>query len=115
MPAGDRRHGVAFPIPPRGSTGDGYTFAADLGHTVEPVRPSLTPLVSSHPQIGYLDGLLLKNIRAVLYVDDEPVREEFGELGFSERGIEGAVALRMSRDGGRCADRTNAALNWSST
>lgn len=26
------------------------------------------------------------------------VREEFGELGFSQRGIEGAVALRMSRD-----------------
>ncbi len=26
------------------------------------------------------------------------MREEFGELGFSERGIEGAVALRMSRD-----------------
>ena len=26
------------------------------------------------------------------------MREEFGEIGFSERGIEGAVALRMSRD-----------------
>jgi len=88
--------GVSYPA--TGSTGDGYTFAADLGHTVEPVRPSLTPLVSLHPQIGYLDGLLLKNIRAVLHIDGEPVREEFGELGFSERGIEGAVALRMSRD-----------------
>ena len=88
--------GVSYPA--TGSTGDGYTFAADLGHTVEPVRPSLTPLVSSHPQIGYLDGLLLKNIRAVLHIDGEPVREEFGEIGFSERGIEGAVALRMSRD-----------------
>jgi predicted flavoprotein YhiN len=59
--------GVSYPA--TGSTGDGYTFAADLGHTVEPVRPSLTPLVSSHPQIGYLDGLLLKNIRAVLHID----------------------------------------------
>ena len=37
-------------------------------------------------------------MRATLYVDNAPVREEFGELGFSERGIEGAVALRMSRD-----------------
>lgn len=26
------------------------------------------------------------------------MREEFGEVGFSERGIEGAVALRVSRD-----------------
>ncbi|MDE6624403.1 MAG: NAD(P)/FAD-dependent oxidoreductase [Alistipes sp.] len=88
--------GVSYPA--TGSTGDGYAFAADLGHTVEPLRPSLTPLVSSHPQIGYIGRLLLRNVRATLYVDNEPVREEFGELGFSERGIEGAVALRMSRD-----------------
>ena len=40
----------------------------------------------------------MRNVRAVLYVDNEAVREEFGELGFSERGIEGAVALRVSRD-----------------
>ena len=46
----------------------------------------------------YLHGLLLRNVRATLYVDGEPIREEFGEIGFSERGIEGAVALRMSRD-----------------
>lgn len=88
--------GVSYPS--TGSTGDGYAFAADLGHTIEPLRPSLTPLVSSHPQIGYLDGVLLRNVKAVLYVDNEPVREEFGEIGFSERGIEGAVALRLSRD-----------------
>lgn len=88
--------GVSYPS--TGSTGDGYAFAADLGHTVEPVRPSLTPLVSSHPQMPYLSGLLLRNVRATLFIDDEPVREEFGEIGFSERGIEGAVALRLSRD-----------------
>ncbi len=42
--------------------------------------------------------LLLRNVGARLFVDNEPVREEFGEVGFSERGIEGAVALRVSRD-----------------
>ena len=88
--------GVSYPA--TGSTGDGYAFAADLGHTIEPLRPSLTPLVTSHPQARHLDGLLLRNVRAVLHIDGEPVREEFGEIGFSERGIEGAVALRMSRD-----------------
>ena len=88
--------GVSYPA--TGSTGDGYAFAADLGHTIEPLRPSLTPLVSSHPQIKYMHGLLLRNVKAVLYIDNEPVREEFGEIGFSERGIEGAVALRVSRD-----------------
>ncbi|WP_418423625.1 NAD(P)/FAD-dependent oxidoreductase [Alistipes sp.] len=88
--------GVSYPA--TGSTGDGYAFAADLGHTIEPLRPSLTPLVTSHPQIRYLDKVLLRNVRATLYIDNEPVREEFGEIGFSDRGIEGAVALRMSRD-----------------
>lgn len=88
--------GVSYPA--TGSTGDGYAFAADLGHTIEPVRPSLTPLVSSHPQFKYLAGTLLRNVKATLFVDGEPVREEFGEIGFSERGIEGAVALRVSRD-----------------
>lgn len=88
--------GVSYPA--TGSTGDGYAFAAELGHTIEPLRPSLTPLVTSHPQARFFGRLLLRNVRATLYVDGEPVREEFGELGFSERGIEGAVALRMSRD-----------------
>ena len=88
--------GVSYPA--TGSTGDGYVFAADTGHAVEPVRPSLTPLVSSCPWIKNMNGLLLRNVRATLCIDGEAVREEFGELGFSERGIEGAVALRMSRD-----------------
>ncbi|MCH5334803.1 MAG: NAD(P)/FAD-dependent oxidoreductase [Alistipes sp.] len=88
--------GMSYPA--TGSTGDGYLFAADAGHTIEPVRPSLTPLVTSHPQRKFLDGLLLKNVRATLYVDNQPVREEFGEVGFSSRGIEGAATLRMSRD-----------------
>ena len=88
--------GVSYPA--TGSTGDGYIFADRLGHTIEAVRPSLTPLRTSHPQRKYLDGLLLKNVSARLYVDNEVVCEEFGEMGFSERGIEGAIALRMSRD-----------------
>lgn len=88
--------GVSYPA--TGSTGDGYIFADKLGHMIEAVRPSLTPLRTSHPQRKYLDGLLLKNVAARLYVDNELVREEFGEIGFSERGIEGAIALRMSRD-----------------
>ncbi len=88
--------GVSYPG--TGSTGDGYIFADQVGHTIEEVRPSLTPIRTSHPQRKYLDGLLLKNIQAQLIVEDEVVREEFGEISFSDRGIEGAVALRVSRD-----------------
>ncbi len=87
--------GMSYPA--TGSTGDGYAFAADLGHTIEPIRPSLTPLISDHPQMERLAGILLRNTNAQLWVDCEMVREEFGELSFSDRGIEGAIALRLSR------------------
>ncbi len=80
-----------------GSSGDGYAFAADLGHTIEAVRPSLTPLISNHKEISRLQGLMLRNSRAKLVIDDVVVREEFGEVTFSDRGVEGAVALRLSR------------------
>ena len=88
--------GVSYPG--TGSTGDGYLFANKMGHTIEELRPSLTPLRTSHPQKKFLDGLLLKNINAKLFIENELVKEEFGEISFSERGIEGAVALRLSRD-----------------
>lgn len=88
--------GVSYPA--TGSSGDGYRFASDLGHSIEPLRPSLTPLVTSHPQRKYIENVLLRNVLVRLHVDDEPVREEFGELSFSDRGLEGATILRLSRD-----------------
>ena len=88
--------GVSYPA--TGSTGDGYDFADRVGHSIESVRPSLTPLVSNHPQIEYIKNVWLKNINARLFVAGEMVREEFGEMSFSDRGLEGAVILRLSRD-----------------
>ncbi|MFR9620238.1 MAG: NAD(P)/FAD-dependent oxidoreductase [Rikenellaceae bacterium] len=81
-----------------GSSGDGYAFAADLGHKIESIRPSLTPLISNHKEISRLQGLMLRNSRAKLVIDGEVVREEFGEVTFSDRGVEGAVPLRLSRN-----------------
>ncbi len=88
--------GVSYPG--TGSTGDGYAFADRVGHAIEDVRPSLTPLKSNHPQMEYIKDVWLKNINARLFIAGEMVREEFGEMSFSDRGLEGAVILRLSRD-----------------
>lgn len=64
--------GVSYPA--TGSTGDGYTFASEAGHDIEPLRPSLTPLVSLHPQLRELHKLLLRNIRATLFIDGRRVK-----------------------------------------
>lgn len=88
--------GISYPR--TGSTGDGYLFADSVGHTIEDVRPSLTALVTSHPQAQYINNVLLRNTTVRLVVDGEVVAEEFGEVSFSDRGIEGAATLRLSRD-----------------
>jgi len=87
--------GASYPA--TGSTGDGYVLAHELGHTIEPLRPSLVPLLSSHPHIASLDGMGLRNTGVRLMVDGELVGEEFGELDFTPRGVEGPVILRLSR------------------
>lgn len=88
--------GASYPA--TGSTGDGYTMAHRLGHRIVGVRPSLVALVSEHPAMKDLIGLRLKNIRAELVVDGIPAADEFGEIEFSKRGLEGPVILRMSRE-----------------
>jgi predicted Rossmann fold flavoprotein len=87
--------GASYPA--TGSTGDGYAMAHRLGHHIVEIRPSLVALVSDLPAMKELEGARLKNIRADLVVDDEVVADEFGEIEFSRRGLEGPVILRMSR------------------
>jgi predicted Rossmann fold flavoprotein len=87
--------GASYPA--TGSTGDGYAMAHALGHAIEPIRPSLVPLESDMPDFDFLKGLLLRNVRVRLMVDGLEADEEFGEMSFSARGVEGAVVLRLSR------------------
>lgn len=87
--------GVSYPS--TGSTGDGYRFAHDAGHRIEEVRPSLVPLESNSPLIKELAGVMLRNVNVKLMIDGEVAAEEFGEMQFSARGLDGAVILRLSR------------------
>ena len=50
--------GLSYPS--TGSTGDGYLFAAKLGHTIRPTSPSLVPLLCKEDYIPELQGLSLK-------------------------------------------------------
>lgn len=87
--------GVSYPA--TGSTGDGYEFAYQMGHQIEEVRPSLVPLVSNSRLAQGLKGIKLKNVAVKLIIDGEVAAEEFGEMEFGTRGVEGAVILRLSR------------------
>lgn len=86
--------GISYPI--TGSTGDGYTFAEDLGHTIERLKPSLVPLTVNE-NISELCGLSLKNISIVVNDDKgKVIYKDFGEMMFAHFGITGPVILSAS-------------------
>lgn len=83
--------GLSYPS--TGSTGDGYHFAAALGHTVLPTRPGLVPFETAEPWVQELQGLSLKNIRISLWQGEKKIYEEFGEMLFTHFGVSGPVIL----------------------
>lgn len=84
--------------PGTGSDGDGYRFAAALGHTVTPLKPSLVPLVSEEDYCGEMTGLSLKNV-AVSVKDtkkNKVIFKEQGEMLFTHFGVSGPLILSAS-------------------
>ena len=81
-----------------GSTGDGYIFARSLGHDISPCFPSLTALQPKNYQEEYY-GISLKNVSVQLAVNGSVVQEEFGDLDFTNGGIEGPIGFKVSRKG----------------
>ena len=88
--------GRSYPL--TGSTGDGYRFAEEAGHTIIPLRPSLVPL-ETEEHYGYdADGLLLKNIgiRVLDTKKNKIIYTDFGELELKRWGLSGAVVRSAS-------------------
>lgn len=86
--------GKSYPL--TGSTGDGYTLAKSVGHTVTPIKPSLVPLVCSNNFVPKLQGLSLKNVSVTLFENDKEIFSEFGEMLFTHYGVSGPVILSAS-------------------
>ncbi len=80
-----------------GSTGDGYYFAEELGHTITDIIPSLVPLKVEEKWITNLAGLTLKNVKiTVKGSGKKPVYEDFGEMMFAHFGLTGPIILSAS-------------------
>ncbi len=80
-----------------GSTGDGYTWAENLGHTITEIYPSLVPVTVAEDWCGELSGLSLRNVEIKVYDSkDKVVYTDFGELMFAHFGLTGPVILSAS-------------------
>lgn len=86
--------GLSYPV--TGSTGDGYLFAKSMGHKVTTCFPSLTAIVPANYSSIY-HGISLKNVELKLLVNGQEVQSEFGDLDFTNGGIEGPIGFKVSR------------------
>ncbi|MBR4756902.1 MAG: aminoacetone oxidase family FAD-binding enzyme [Bacteroidales bacterium] len=109
--------GLSYPM--TGSTGDGYRWAGFFGHQVTTTFPSLTALVPKgykvldgkdeglkghiHRETGMtgsgeaLKGAKLKNVNLTVTFDGSVSETEFGDVDFTDGGIEGPVGFQVSR------------------
>lgn len=83
--------------PATGSDGDGYTLAKTAGHSIERIRQALVPLEIKDDEPKQLQGLALKNVKAVVWVNRKKQEEAFGEMLFTHFGLSGPIILTLSR------------------
>ena len=79
-----------------GSTGDGYRFAKQMGHTVTKLSPSLVALNIKEDFAPRLMGLTLKNVELTLRQEKKVLYSEMGEMLFTHFGISGPLVLSAS-------------------
>ena len=86
--------GLSYPS--TGSTGDGYVFAGELGHSVTDLKCGLCGLNTKDVFCKELQGLTLKNVTFCVKSGNKMIFEEFGEMLFTHFGISGPIVLSAS-------------------
>ena len=82
--------------PKTGSTGDGYDFARQAGHTVTKLFPALVPVRTKETWVKLASGCNLRNVRLNVILDNQKIDERFGEMEFTNFGISGPIVMDLS-------------------
>ena len=93
--------------PATGSTGDGYILAAQAGHTITDIRPSLVPIVTEESWVKDLMGLSLRNVELSVVAKNKVQAKMFGEMMFTHFGITGPIVLSLSHTVGKLMRKKN--------
>lgn len=79
--------------PQLGTTGDGYSIAKAMGHTIKRLYPVLTGI--SCGDFSDLKGIRARG-KVSLYRDGNMITEEFGEIQFTRDGISGICVFDIT-------------------
>lgn len=86
--------------PETGSTGDGYEWLKDLGHTVIMPEPSLVPISVKDEWVKRVAGVSLQDIKITVFQNNEKQEVKKGKVLFTHVGLSGPTILNMSKDVG---------------
>jgi predicted Rossmann fold flavoprotein len=83
--------------PGSGTTGDGYRWLRQMGHTIVPPRPALVPLTTAVPWVAELRGITLPDVAVRILDGERCLAARRGSLLFAHFGLSGPVVLDVSR------------------
>ena len=87
--------GLSYPL--TGSTGDGYKFARNLGHTIIKPKASLIGLEVMEDYVTDLAKLSLRNVSINVYNSkNKKIYDDFGEMEFTKYGLDGPIIKSAS-------------------
>ena len=82
--------------PETGSTGDGFKWLADLGHTIKKPTPTIVPLAVSDEWVHVLSGTSLSFMKITFYMEDEKQFSKTGKILFTHFGLSGPLILNSA-------------------
>ena len=79
-----------------GGSFDGYQYLQSMNHHLEPIFPSLVPVVTDQQSISGLSGIRIRSIVS-LTDGNTVIHKEKGEVLFTEYGLSGICVMQCSR------------------
>ena len=91
--------------PETGSTGDGFKWLKEIGHTVAESNPSLVPIQTKEKWVADLAGITLENVGVSIWVTKnkdgnflgEKILSKKGRILFTHVGLSGPTIINMSK------------------
>lgn len=83
--------------PETGSTGDGFKWLRDLGHTVKDPTPTIVPLKISDKWVHTLAGVSLSFMKITFFLEGKKQFSKTGKLLFTHFGLSGPLILNSSK------------------
>jgi predicted Rossmann fold flavoprotein len=82
--------------PETGSTGDGFDWLRELGHTVKTPTPSLVPLATREQWGHALSGISVEGVKITFFVDGQKNFSQKGKILFTHFGVSGPTILNLA-------------------